>query len=62
MIELLDDEGSLEELLEAVAVDGSLEELPGAVVVEGSLDELPSAADGARLAFFSSLSLAALSH
>ena len=29
VIELLDEEGSLEELLEAVAVDGSLEELPG---------------------------------
>ena len=33
----------------------------GAVVVEGSLDELPSAADGARLAFLSSLGLVALS-
>ena len=62
MIELLNDERSLEELLEAVAVDGSLKELPGAIVIEGLFKELPAVVDNGSLALFSSLSLAALSH
>lgn len=61
VMEPLDEEESLEELLEAAAVDGSLEKLPNAAIIEGSLEEPLAVADNDSLALFSSLSLAALS-